>query len=90
MLAKRLPSILPPLEPAEMLAFRRQGKADGVQRATHPLAAFGHGLVGKADNGEGGHARTDLDLHVHVSPSISLPPICRRKAAITISRSRSG
>jgi hypothetical protein len=46
-------------------AFGRQGEADGVQRAPHPLAALGHGLVGKADNGEGGHARTDLDLHVH-------------------------
>ena len=32
-------------------ALRRQREADGVQRAAHPLAAFGHGLVGQADNG---------------------------------------
>jgi hypothetical protein len=45
-------------------AFRRQGKPDGVQRAAHPLAALGHGLVRKADDGEGGQARPDLHLHV--------------------------
>jgi hypothetical protein len=46
-------------------AFRRQREPDGVQRAAHPLAALGHRLVGQADNGEGGHAGADLDLHVH-------------------------
>jgi hypothetical protein len=35
-------------------ALRRQREADGVQRAAHPLAALGHGLVGEADDGEGG------------------------------------
>jgi hypothetical protein len=38
---------------------------DGVQRPAHPLAAFCHGLVGKADDGEGGQPRSDLDLHVN-------------------------
>ena len=45
-------------------ALRRQRQADGVQRAAHPLAALGHGLVGEADDGEGGHAGADLDLDI--------------------------
>ena len=45
-------------------ALWRQREADGVQRAAHPLAALGHGLVGEADNGEGGEPRPDLHLHI--------------------------
>ena len=45
-------------------ALRRQREPDGVQRAAHPLAAFGHGLVRQPDNGEGGQPRSDLDLHI--------------------------
>ena len=45
-------------------ALRRQRQADGVQRAAHPLAAFRHGLVGEADNGEVRQPWADLHLHV--------------------------
>ncbi len=46
------------------MRFGGSARPDGVQRAAHPLAALGHGLVGEADNGEGGKSRPDLDLHV--------------------------
>ncbi len=46
-------------------ALWRQRQPDGVQGAAHPLAVLGHRLIGQTDNGEGGHARADLDLHVH-------------------------
>lgn len=45
-------------------ALRRERQADGVQRAAHPLAALGHGLVGEADDGEVRHPRPDLHLHI--------------------------
>ena len=45
-------------------AFRREREPDRVERAAHPLAALGHGLVGQADDGEGRQPRSDLDLHV--------------------------
>ena len=45
-------------------ALRRQREPDGVQRAAHPLAALGHGLVGQSDDGEGRHAGPDLHLHI--------------------------
>ena len=45
-------------------AFGRKPEPDRVQRAAHALAALGHGLVGQADDGEGGHAGADLDLHI--------------------------
>ena len=31
--------------------FRRQGQAEGGQGGAHPLAAFGDGFVGQADDG---------------------------------------
>jgi hypothetical protein len=46
-------------------AFRRESEPDGVQRPAHPLAALRHGLVGKADDGEGGQPRSDLDLNIN-------------------------
>ena len=45
-------------------ALWREREADGVERAAHPLAALGHGLIRETDNGEGGEPRPDLDLHV--------------------------
>jgi hypothetical protein len=48
-------------------ALRREREPNGVQRPAHPFAAFGHRLVRQADNGESGHAGTDLDLHVHAA-----------------------
>ena len=45
-------------------ALWREREPDGVERPAHPLAAFGHRLVGTADNGEGGQARPDLHQHV--------------------------
>ena len=47
--------------------LRRQAEPDRVQRTAHPLAAFGHGLVRQADDGEGGDARADLHLHVNAA-----------------------
>ncbi len=38
-------------------ALRRQRQAHGVERGAHPLAAFGHRLVGQADHCEGGQPR---------------------------------
>ena len=35
-------------------ALGRQRQPDGIQRAAHPLAAFGHGLIREPDNGEAG------------------------------------
>ena len=32
--------------------------------APHPFAAFGHCLVGQADDGEGWQPRPDLHLHI--------------------------
>ncbi len=46
--------------------FRRQGQAQGGQRGAHPLAAFGDGLVGQPDNGEGGQARRYLHLNIDI------------------------
>jgi hypothetical protein len=46
-------------------AARRQRKPGRDQSRAHPLARFGHRLVGKADDGEGRHARRDLDLDVN-------------------------
>ena len=40
-------------------------EAGGNQGRADPLARFGHGLVGQADDAEGRQARRDLDLHVH-------------------------
>ena len=45
-------------------ALGRQRQPDGIQRAAHPLAALGHGLIREPDNGEAGEAGPDLDLHV--------------------------
>ena len=45
-------------------AARRQRQPRGDQRRAHPLARFGHGLVGQANDGEGRHAGRDLHLHV--------------------------
>ena len=42
----------------------RQRRPRGDQRRAHPLARFGHRLVGQADNGKGGETGRDLDLHV--------------------------
>ena len=47
-----------------VMRFGGSPSPDRVQRAAHALAAFGDGLVGKADNGEGRHARPDLHLDV--------------------------
>ena len=46
--------------------MRRAGKRKpgGDQSRAHPLARFGHRLVGQADDGEGRHARRDLHLHI--------------------------
>jgi hypothetical protein len=49
------------IDPSSDNAFRGQREADRVQRPAHPLAALPHGLVGKADDGEGGKPRADLD-----------------------------
>ena len=45
-------------------AARRQRQAGGDQRGAHPLARFGHRLVGQADDVEGRQARRDLHLDV--------------------------
>ena len=45
-------------------ALGREGEPHGADCGTHPLAAFGHRLVGQADDGKGGQAGGDLDLHV--------------------------
>ena len=46
-------------------ALERQRQADGGQRCPHPLAAFGHRLVGKADNVEL-PATGIADMHLHI------------------------
>lgn len=43
----------------------RQRKAERGNSGTHPLAAFGNGLVGEPDHIEGGYTGRDLDLHFH-------------------------
>ena len=45
-------------------ALRRKPEPNGVERAADALAALGHRLVGKADNGESRNARSDLHLNV--------------------------
>ncbi len=45
-------------------ALGRQGQAGGVEGGADALAAFGHRLVGQADDDEIGQARGDLDLDV--------------------------
>ena len=45
-------------------ALWREREANGVQRATHPLAAFANRLVGKADDDESREPRPDLHLHI--------------------------
>ena len=47
-------------------ALEGQRQADGRQRGAHPLAAFGHRLVGKAHDIELAAAGiADVNLHVH-------------------------
>jgi hypothetical protein len=45
-------------------AAGRQSDAGGDQGRPHPLARFRNRLIGKADNGEGRHARRNLHLDV--------------------------
>ena len=45
-------------------AAGRQRQARGDHRRAYPLARFGDGLVGQADNGEGRQSRRDLHLHI--------------------------
>ena len=45
-------------------AFIRQCQPHGRQCRTHTLAAFGHGLVGQANNGESVMARRQMHLNV--------------------------
>ena len=45
-------------------APRRQREAHGGERGAHPLAGLGDGLVGQADDQEGGQAGGDLHLHL--------------------------
>ena len=46
-------------------ALGRQRQADRGNGVAHALAAFGHRLVGKADEDEIGQARHQLALHLH-------------------------
>ena len=52
--------------------FRRQSQRQRAKRRAHAFAAFGHRLVGKADDGERGQAVRHLDLNVHVEHVYSL------------------
>ena len=45
-------------------AAGRQSEPRGDQRRAHPLARFRNRLIRQADDGEGGHARRNLHLHV--------------------------
>ena len=45
-------------------ALGRKGQAAGGQGGADALAAFGHGLVGKADEGEGDDAGRNLNLNI--------------------------
>jgi hypothetical protein len=47
-------------------ASRRQRTPGGDQSRAHPLARFGNRFVGETDDGEGRHARRDLDLDLDV------------------------
>lgn len=42
-----------------------QAEPDGVKRAADALTAFRHRLVGQPDDGEGGRARGDANLHLN-------------------------
>ena len=48
-------------------ALGRQRQAQGAQRRAHPLARFGHRLVGQADHGECRQPRGDMHLDVDVA-----------------------
>jgi hypothetical protein len=43
---------------------RRQREPGGDHRRAHPLTRLGNRLVGKADDGEGRHARCNLHLDI--------------------------
>ena len=62
-----------------------QAQANGMQRAAHPLAAFGDGLVGQADDGE--RVATAADLHLHVD-TLGLDAAERDRGDLPEARSR--
>ncbi len=48
-------------------ALGRQGEAQRPERRAHPLARFGHRLVGQADHGEGRQTGADMNMNIDLA-----------------------